>query len=101
MTLDEARLIVQSPNSRTYAEQAEAAALIATSDLATLHDIWKCLFIKGLPAETAAVALHARTGSQYTDFSEFRIDPEEWRELLELPRENPRSLVTISRGFAA
>ncbi|MGA2441304.1 MAG: hypothetical protein ABSH08_10110 [Tepidisphaeraceae bacterium] len=82
MTLDEARKIIRD-RSASYALHVEAAAVLAGSRQSEIGDLIRCMRLGGLPAETAATSLYARTGRPYSgNIAEFSTDAEEWSRYL-------------------
>ena len=82
MTLQEARQIIRDQTA-SYARQVEAAAVIASSKQSEIGDLIRCLRLGGLPAETAATSLYARTGRPYSGHaSDFSTDVVDWSQYL-------------------
>lgn len=104
MTLDEARAIARNTDGlrASYAQQVEAAAVIAKSST-DLKDLVDCLRMGGLAAEIAAMGLYSRTGRHVgADVHDFIMDPDDWSDYLALRNEPPRTFHQTNRwGVAA
>lgn len=82
MTLQEARKIIRD-QSASYSQQVEAAAALSSSKQSEIGDLIRCLRLGGLPAETAATLLYARTGRPYSGHvADFSTNAEEWSQYL-------------------
>ena len=82
MTLDEARNVIRD-RSASFVDHVLAANEIASSKQSELRDLIACLRVRGLPAETAAIALYTRTGRPYSgNLAEFSTDAAEWSRYL-------------------
>ena|SRR5437016_3909211 len=82
MTLEEARSVVDDP-AAAFSDHVLAANVIAQSRKSELSDLIRCLRRRGLPAETAALALYQRTGRPYSgNIKDFSADPDEWTRYL-------------------
>jgi hypothetical protein len=82
MTLEQARETVRDSQA-PFAQQVEAAGAISESPQAELSDLIRCLRLRGLPAEIAALALYQRTGRPRPQRpSDVVVDATDWSRYL-------------------